>query len=429
MPSAPLNAPPIVETKAARNKAEGTQLNGTITPRVRRAVRRCFVLIPLLLASGCNSIPTSGPQISEVMDESAAAKRYGFTLVEVGDGVIKAMDAAPHLPLPQLFPGDGPIVPKIGPGDVLSITIFETGQGELFAPPSPSLQAYGTSKVTLPDATVGRNGVIAIPFAGTVKVSGLTPLAVGELIEQRLQGEAMRPQVLVTVLSNVSNVVTVTGTIKNPGRYGLTAASETLLQLVAMAGGPTGRPVDTMLRLTRGNRQIETRLSDLEQHPEEDIHAWPQDYIDLETDPQEVLIYGGIFRSGSYPLVTSNESLARAITDAGGLFDQQADSRGVFLFRYEYPEVLRDIPGDRIVATPPAPTPVLAAQDPVIYKIDMKTASGIFYSTQLRLRSKDLIYVPTAPTVNWEKYLDLLRLAASPVTTAATYGAVFGQGR
>jgi polysaccharide export outer membrane protein len=223
--------------------------------------------------------------------------------------------------------------------------------------------------------------------------------------------------VLVTVVTNVNNVVTVTGTVKTPGRYDLTAASETLLQLVAMAGGPTGRPVDTVLRLTRAHRQIEIRLSDLMQHPEADIHAWPNDYIDLETDPQDVLIYGGIGRSGAYPLVTSHESLAEAITEAGGLRDVQADSRGIFLFRYEYPEVLGHIPRDRIVATPPAPGP--AAQDPVIYKIDMKTASGIFYSTQMRLRSKDLIYVPTAPAVNWQKYLDLVRLFSSPVAAGA----------
>jgi polysaccharide export outer membrane protein len=388
--------------------------------RAHRPAWRRGVALPLWLVcavgllAGCEAIPTAGPQIGDVIDESAAAKRYGFTLVDVGDGVIRAMSAAPRPSLPRLFAQGGSIVPKIGPGDVLSITIFESGAGELFAPPSATPLGYGTSRITLPDVTVGRTGVIAVPFAGTVKVGGLTPLAVGALIEQRLQGQAIRPQVLVTVATNVNNVVTVTGTVKTPGRYGLTAASETLLQLVAMAGGPTGRPVDTVLRLTRAHRQIEIRLSDLMQHPQADIHARPNDYIDLETDPQDVLIYGGIGRSGAYPLVTSHESLAEAITEAGGLRDVQADSRGVFLFRYEYPEVLRDIPRDRIVATAPAPGPA-----PVIYKIDMKTASGIFYSTQLRLRSKDLIYVPTAPTVNWQKYLDLVRLFSSPVTSAA----------
>jgi polysaccharide export outer membrane protein len=397
--------------------------------RVRCAARGLALLLPLAAAdgalTGCGSIPTTGPQISEVVDESEAAKRYGFTLVDVGDGVLKAMTAAPHLPLAKLFPNDGPIEPKIGPGDVLSITIFESGQGELFVPPSSSPMTYGASRVTLPNATVGRTGTIAVPFAGTIRVSGLTPMAAGSLIEARLGGQAVRPQVLVSTVTNVNNVVTVTGTVKNPGRYGLTPASETLLQLVAMAGGPTGRAVDTVLRLTRGKRQVEIRLSDLGQHPEADIHAWPNDYIDLAVDPQDVQIYGGIRNSGSYPLVTSNESLAQALTGAGGLLDIQADSRGIFLFRYEYPQVLRHIPGDRIIAAAPAPTPVAAAQDPVIYKIDMKTASGIFYSTQLRLRSKDLIYVPTAPTVDWQKYLDLFRLATSPVSSAAIFKSGF----
>jgi polysaccharide export outer membrane protein len=57
---------------------------------------------------------------------------------------------------------------------------------------------------------------------------------------------------------------------------------------------------------------------------------------------------------------------------------------------------------------------------PVIYKIDLKTASGIFYSTRLRLRDKDLIFVPTAQTVDWQKYLDLFRMTTEPVTTGTT---------
>jgi hypothetical protein len=31
-----------------------------------------------------------------------------------------------------------------------------------------------------------------------------------------------------------------------------------------------------------------------------------------------------------------------------------------------------------------------------------------------------LIFVPTAPTVDWQKYLDLLRMTASPFTTGTT---------
>jgi len=37
----------------------------------------------------------------------------------------------------------------------------------------------------------------------------------------------------------------------------------------------------------------------------------------------------------------------------------------------------------------------------------------------VQMRDKDLIYVSSAPAVDWQKFLDLFRLAISPATTGA----------
>lgn len=355
------------------------------------------------------------------MDESAAAQRYHYTLIDVDTGVLAAMTASPRHPLREFFPDDGPIVPKIGPGDVLSITIYETGAEELFGPATSQQLPYGTTNVTLPNQTVDRSGFVSVPFAPLVKVAGLTPMQAQHSIEQLLSGKAANPQVLVSVVSDATNVVTLTGAVKTPGRYRLTAASETLLQTVAMAGGPTGLETDTVLQLTRGRRQVGIRLSDLIAHPRDDIHAWPGDYIDLQPDPRNFQIYGGVYYSGAYSLVTDDITLAEAITRAGGLRDTQADSRGIFLFRYEDPTVLREVPKTQIIAAaPPAPGVSKDVLEPVLYKIDLKTASGIFYSTRLNIHDRDLIYIPTAPLVDWQKVLDLFRLTTAPVIGGAS---------
>jgi polysaccharide export outer membrane protein len=374
----------------------------------------------VLTLASCDVIPSSGPLVKEVVSESQAAKRYGFTLVDVDAGVLDAMKAAPHPGLRDIFADEGPIVPKVGPGDTLSITIFESGVDELFSPPAVQQLTYGTNRTTLPNATVDRSGAIAIPFAGLVMVAGLTPLGVRAAIQSRLLRKAVTPQVLVSVVNNVSNVAILAGAIKNPGRYGLTAASETLLQMIAMAGGSTGLDSDTIVHLTRGQRQVSIRLSDLMARPQDDIHAGPGDYLNLTIDPRNFLIYGAVVKSGAYSLDVDDVTLAQAISRAGGLRDFQADSRGVFLFRYEFPQVLRDIPRARIGAAAKAAAPADGVAAPVIYKIDLKTASGIFYSTRLRLRDGDLIFVPTAQTVDWQKYLDLFRMTAEPFTTGTT---------
>ncbi len=355
------------------------------------------------------------------MDESEAAQRYHYTLVDVDDGVLQAMMmATPDHPLREFFSDNGPVVPKIGPGDVLSITIYETGAGELFGPAAAQQLPYGTTNVTLPNQTVDRSGFISVPFAPSVKVAGLTPLEVQHSIERLLSGKAANPQVLVSVVSDATNMVTLTGAVKTPGRYRLTAASETLLQMVAMAGGPTGLESDTILQLTRGRRQVGIRLSDLAAHSRDDIHARPGDYIDLQREPRIFQIYGGVFNSGSYSLATDDVTLAQAITRAGGLQGTQADSRGIFLFRYEDPSVLREIPKTQIIVmAPPTSSVSKDAPEPVLYKVDLKTVSGIFYSTRLNIHDKDLIFVPTAPVVDWQKFLDLFRLTTSPVIGAA----------
>lgn len=376
--------------------------------------------------AGCDAIPTFGPNVDQVVDESQVAKRYGFTLVNVDDAVLRAITAVPHGTLRGAFADDHPVVPRIGPGDVLAITIYESGAGELFAPPTTQQLTYGTNNVTLPAVVVDPKGRFIMPFAGTIKAAGLTPMELQTLIQRRLGGKTIQPQVLVAVTKDQTNVVTVTGTVKNPGRFQITPASETLMQIVAEAGGSTGLATDTVLQLTRRGRQVSVRLSDLLSFPQQDIHAWPGDYINLIQDPRDFLVYGAVYKSGAYSLPVDKVTLAEGISHAGGMVDALADSRGVFVFRYEYPQVVQAIPVARVASAPtdPARTPM----PPVIYRIDMKTAAGIFYANSFPLRDKDLVFVPAARTVDWGKYLDLFRTTVAPAVSGATSAVVLDRG-
>lgn len=65
---------------------------------------------------------------------------------------------------------------------------------------------------------------------------------------------------------------------------------------------------------------------------------------------------------------------------------------------------------------------------PVIYRVDMKTAAGIFYANAFLLRDKDLVFVPTAATIDWEKYLDLFRLTAAPALSGTSQAITIDRG-
>lgn len=397
-----------------------------MTRRVRWTSAVVFVAATML--SACDQIPTLGPHVGEIVDEAQTAKEHGFILVNVDQRVLSAITKTPHETLRQYFPEDKPIEPRIGPGDVLAITIFETGNGELFAPPTAQQLPYGTTKESLPPVTVDPRGLITLPFAGTLKAAGQTPSQLETRIRRRLGGRAIEPQVLVTVLADKTNVVTVTGAVRNPGRFALSSASETLMQIVAAAGGSTSLATDTVLQLTRDKRQVAIRLSDLLSFPTQDIHARPGDYLNLLQDPRYFLIYGAVHKSGAYPLPVDKITLAQAVSSAAGMIDALADSRGVFVFRYEFPQVLGDISPQQIASAATGSNRKGTALVPVIYRIDMKTAAGIFYAQAFQLRDKDLVFVPTAPTVDWEKFLDLFRLTTSPVVSGATSAVEINRG-
>ncbi|HEX4602548.1 MAG TPA: polysaccharide biosynthesis/export family protein [Candidatus Angelobacter sp.] len=85
---------------------------------------------------------------------------------------------------------------------------------------------------------VRTDGNISLPLINEVKVSGLTPLQIQELVAERLKGFLNNPQVSVTVAEIRSKRAFITGEVTRPGTYSLNAET-TVLQLIAQAGGFT----------------------------------------------------------------------------------------------------------------------------------------------------------------------------------------------
>ncbi len=80
------------------------------------------------------------------------------------------------------------------------------------------------------------NGMISYPRIGDVRVAGMTPAKLSELISQNLAG-LNYPTVYVSVLMAQQREVYVQGMVKTPGRYFFDGDSVHLLQALALAGG------------------------------------------------------------------------------------------------------------------------------------------------------------------------------------------------
>lgn len=104
---------------------------------------------------------------------------------------------------------------------------------------------------------VRTDGYISLPLINEVKVSGMTPAQIQDLIANKLQAYLTNPQVTVTVTEIRSKRAYITGEVAHPGGYSLNTET-TVLQLIAQAGGLTAfakRDNITVLRVENGKQQ------------------------------------------------------------------------------------------------------------------------------------------------------------------------------
>ena len=134
---------------------------------------------------------------------------------------------------------------RIQPGDQLQITVLED-------------ETLNRQLLVTPD------GQISVPLAGSVRVSGQTVGAVEKIIADRLTSNfAVRPNVFVALTAvdpsaGLFNVY-VLGQVNSPGTIEVEAGT-TLLQALALAGGPSNFAAAKRIQLRRTDASGQERL-------------------------------------------------------------------------------------------------------------------------------------------------------------------------
>lgn len=108
---------------------------------------------------------------------------------------------------------------------------------------------------------VRTDGNISLPLINEVRVSGLTPLQIQELVAEKLKNFLNNPQVTVTVAEIHSKRAFITGEVTRPGTYSLNADT-TVLQLIAQAGGftPFAKKDDIVVLRTEQGKQARLKF-------------------------------------------------------------------------------------------------------------------------------------------------------------------------
>jgi polysaccharide export outer membrane protein len=369
--------------------------------------------------SGCGGLPKGGPPVSSFDKTSVArsAPALSYALLDVTEANCAALVDRPMQSLQQTFSLSGPpLAPVVGVGDVVSVTLWEAGPGGLFSTPAIGVGGevqVGARGATLPEQTVAADGTIAVPYAGRLKVLGLQPPEVEQLIVQSLRKKAVEPQAMVAIRSSDANSVTIAGDAVAGARSTLGAGGDRVLDVIARAGGLRVAANDVFVRITRDGRTVGLSYNDLLVRPDENVYLRGGDILTVVRRPQTFTALGATGANAVVAFDSDRLTLEEAVGKVGGLQDQRANPAAVFLFRFEPVELIRGVAPDKVEAS-------ASGKVPVIYRVDLKNPTSYFCARQFAVADKDIVYVANASLNELQKFLNIIGSVLAPVATGVT---------
>jgi len=391
-------------------------------------VNKLTILLPATLAamtlSGCMSVGASGPSAKRIMAHSQQTiDASGIKTIEVTDTVARRVADASRSPLFSDALGEGLAeATVIGPGDVVDISIIEAPPAVLFLSTLSGAQVATneavrpntvSSGLQLPQQMVDLDGRLTVPFAGSVQAAGRTPQQIERDIRGRLQGKANDPQVVVRRVTNATAAVTVLGDVARSGRIPLSAKGERLLDVLASAGGSTQPLAKSAVQVTRNERSLTLPLRSVVSDARQNIVLRPGDVVTVYFQPFTFTALGATGSNAEVPLEATEVTLSQALGRVGGLQDNRADIKGVFVFRFEDPAALDPalLTGSRTTAD---------GKIPVIYRVDLTNPATFLVAQTFPIKNKDVLYTANAPLTDFAKFVNIVSSLTYTVVNLGT---------
>lgn len=373
--------------------------------------RSILALLIVAILGGCSTLPRDGPSNRAVV--RGAEENGDYAIVDLDYAASERIKAVAGQARGSLA-GASSLEPVdlIGEGDQLAIAIYEPS-GALFGG-GGGADGIRSGNQTLPAVVVDRAGNVAVPFAGAVRVSGLTTTEAGGAIRRALIGRVGNPQVSVTLAQNVSNAVTVLGEVKQPGRAPLSTNADTILDVIAAAGGSSRASQDVEVQVRRGDQTFTAPLTAVTTQFAENIRLQTGDQVNLVYLPRRFSSFGALGAVTQQDMPAGDLTLADALSRSGGLNDGAANARSVLIFRFERPEVARALG----LTQPETPQGV-----PVVYRLNLEEGVGFFTASSFLIQPRDIIYAPRALSAEVGKFFGLVQQVtrvAYDVTVAST---------
>lgn len=382
----------------------------------RRAVLQSYVrafslLLGCLTITGCSLTPGSGPfdeniiaQADFHVEHSGPTLGYDYVLVDVNRRNLPILSMDLPDKETKSFGSEAKEKPKLrlGVGDVVKLTVFESEPGGLLVP--EDAEPRPGNFLELPPQRIDENGNISVPYAGTIRAEGKTPVAIGRIVQRKLEARAINPEITVEVVEQNFSRVTVTGDVGEGGVFSLRDSGDRVVDIIAQAGGPTGPDHATFVTLTRNGSRKKVAYQAITEDPKENIFLAPGDIIDVSSEGKSFFAFGAAGSVGEFEFEAEELTLNEAMAKLAGLSEEAADPSQVFIYRTETPPALKKMGADVGKLYKHYDTEV-----PAVFRVDYRKPDIFFLAKSLKLRDGDIIYVATAASVELDKIFSVLK--------------------
>lgn len=310
------------------------------------------------------------------------------TVSEINPELLRTLTAARPTTIPQdvaKLLGE-PDVYRLGPGDVVGITVFD--HPEIISSAIPATTVADPASVSpAPGFIVSNTGQLSFPYAGTLKVAGMTVQELEDVVTKRLQRVFKEPQVNVRVQAFRSKRAYVEGEVRVPGLQVFTDIPMTLPEAISRAGGITPTGDRSFVTLTRDGVTTPIDMMGMAEVGVDPTRI-PLRSGDMVTvrnrEDSKISVMGEVLRPAAVLMRNGRLSLNDALSEVGGVDLGTANPRQIY--------VVRNRPQG----------------GQAIFHLDARNALALAMADGFALQPKDVVFVDPVELVRWSRIVNLV---------------------
>jgi polysaccharide export outer membrane protein len=278
----------------------------------------------------------------------------------------------------------------IGSGDILSIVIWGHPElaGTTMETVTPNMATGELAPTAAPPAgfVVDDTGALQFPFAGTIKVDGLTEGQARNVLSDAISKYIKNPKVTLRVQAYRSKRVYIDGEIKIPGLLTINDIPMTLVEALNRAGGALPSADQSQIVINRANTVYKVNFPQMMKRGEDPskIMLRHGDVVRVPSrEESKVFVAGEVVSPKSLTMHDGRLTLNEALGESGGINPITGDGGRVYVVRNLNREV-------------------------VVYQLDANSPAALAIAETFELAPKDLVYVAATPLTNWNRTISLI---------------------